>query len=283
MNRNDFAVFILTHGRPDKVITYSTIRRLGYTGPIYLIVDDQDSRRYDYEQNYQGEVIVFDKEKVIAETDTGDNQGDYRSVIYARNACHDIAKDLGYTYFIQLDDDYTGFGYRYLTDGKFIYKRIRKLDAIFEALLEYYISIPALSIAIAQGGDFIGGDNSFIGTIRTRKAMNSFLCSTERPFKFIGKLNDDVNTYTHLGFKGHLFMTIPMICLFQMTTQQNSGGLTELYLEEGTYVKSFYSILYTPSAVRVGEIGQIHKRLHHRISWNNTVPKIINPEHQRPR
>ena len=38
----DFAVFILTNGRPDRVVTYDTLKRCGYTGPIYLIVDDLD-------------------------------------------------------------------------------------------------------------------------------------------------------------------------------------------------------------------------------------------------
>ncbi|HHV0077680.1 hypothetical protein [Escherichia coli] len=29
--RDDFCAFILTHGRPDKVLTYRTLRRAGYT------------------------------------------------------------------------------------------------------------------------------------------------------------------------------------------------------------------------------------------------------------
>ncbi len=28
--RDDFCAFILTHGRPDKVLTYRTLRRAGY-------------------------------------------------------------------------------------------------------------------------------------------------------------------------------------------------------------------------------------------------------------
>lgn len=30
--RDDFCAFILTHGRPDKVLTYRTLRRAGYGG-----------------------------------------------------------------------------------------------------------------------------------------------------------------------------------------------------------------------------------------------------------
>jgi hypothetical protein len=39
MLRNDFCVFILTHGRADRVYTYKTIRNQGYTGPIYLVIE----------------------------------------------------------------------------------------------------------------------------------------------------------------------------------------------------------------------------------------------------
>lgn len=35
--RDDFCVFILTHGRPDNVRTYNTLMRLGYTG--YVLMD----------------------------------------------------------------------------------------------------------------------------------------------------------------------------------------------------------------------------------------------------
>ncbi|EFI4081186.1 TPA: hypothetical protein J5F60_004390 [Escherichia coli] len=43
--RDDFCVFILTHGRPDKVLTYRTLRRAGYTGKIFIVVDDEDKTR----------------------------------------------------------------------------------------------------------------------------------------------------------------------------------------------------------------------------------------------
>ncbi|MEW3551668.1 hypothetical protein MZV21_26770 [Escherichia coli] len=38
--RDDFCAFILTHGRPDKVLTYRTLRRAGYTGKIFIVVDE---------------------------------------------------------------------------------------------------------------------------------------------------------------------------------------------------------------------------------------------------
>lgn len=43
MERN-FAALILTHGRPDKVITYRKLLECGYTGQIYIVVDNEDSQ-----------------------------------------------------------------------------------------------------------------------------------------------------------------------------------------------------------------------------------------------
>ena len=40
--RDDFCAFILTHGRPYKVHTYQTLRKAGYTGKIYIVIDNED-------------------------------------------------------------------------------------------------------------------------------------------------------------------------------------------------------------------------------------------------
>jgi hypothetical protein len=66
------------------------------------------------------------------------------------------------------------------------------------------------------------------------------------------------------------------VALQQKQTQTNSGGMTEMYLESGTYVKSFYSVMYQPSSVKVGVLrDRDRSRLHHRVSWKHTVPKIV--------
>ena len=65
------------------------------------------------------------------------------------------------------------------------------------------------------------------------------------------------------------------IGLDQLETQSNSGGMTELYLDAGTYVKSFYTVMYCPSCVVVSAMGTAHRRLHHHIKWRYAVPKIL--------
>tara|TARA_R100001244_G_scaffold9226_2_gene11299 strand:+ start:753 stop:1601 length:849 start_codon:yes stop_codon:yes gene_type:complete len=280
--KDNFAVFIMVHGRPNKMWTYDTLRKAGYTGKIYLVADDLDKTVDDYKEKYGDELIVFDKKKAATKMDAGDNTGDLRSTLFSANTIFDLAKERDIKYFFIMCDDYTGFEYRH--DEKLMYGGwvVKSLDKVFEYLLEYYQSINAKTIAFAQSGDFMGGKNSALAKQlkMKRKAMNTFLCSTDRPFKFVGRMNEDVTTYVNLGSKGDLFLTVPNISIYQKQTTKEAGGLTDLYLEYGTYIKSFFSVMYNPSSVSVSELGYVNKRLHHRVSWNNAVPKILNEKHK---
>lgn len=284
MIRDDFAAIILSHGRPDRVITYESLRRSGYTGRIVIIVDDLDETRQQYIDKYGDEVFIFDKKAIGKTFDRGDNFENYRSTNYARNASFDIARTLGIKYFIQLDDDYKHFQFRFNDDLDYRPRVCKDLDAVFSALVKFYIDSGVQSIAISQGGDYIGGEgNPNALRIRLkRKCMNSFLCSVDRRFTFIGRLNEDVNTYTRPASTGLLFFTTNQFSLEQIQTQANAGGMTEAYLEGGTYVKSFYSVMFQPSSVKVKALrDRDNWRLHHSVSWRHTVPVIIRESYKK--
>ena len=278
-----FATFILTYGRPKKIYTLDTLSKQNYTGQIYLVCSTDDSMLEEYKANYKN-VVTFNKNDYKNTFDIGDNFNDDRVVVYARNAVFDIAKKLKIKYFIVLDDDYTQFRYTIDNNNNYVTKSriIQNLDSMFNKLLKYYISTNAKALCISQGGDFVAGEHSrqFVHKL-TRKAMNFFVCSTDRPFKFIGRINEDVNTYVRLGTLGDIFLTIVDIRLEQLDTQSNSGGLTEFYLDGGTYVKSFYTVLFSPSCTGISLLGNRHKRLHHRIAWNNAVPVIVDEKYKK--
>lgn len=284
MDNKDFAVFILTHGRPDNVLTLKTLAKCGYTGKIFIIIDDEDETADRYIENFGDKVVVFSKEKIAQTFDQADNFKDRRSIVYARNASFEIAKDLGITYFMQLDDDYTSFSFSADEDYNYITKRnkIKNLDGILDSLLEFYKVIPAKTIAMAQGGDFIGGECCSVFKKKlARKAMNSFICSTKRPFKFVGRINEDVNTYTWYQSLGNIFFTVAALRLNQVQTQLSKGGMSDIYLDNGTYIKSFYTVIFSPSSVKVALMGHKDMRLHHRVRWDNAVPKIIDEKYKK--
>ena len=275
--RDDFAVFILSHGRPDKVVTIKTLKRIGYTGKWYLVLDDEDSTRQEYINTFgEDHILLFNKDLVERTFDTMDNLNNKKVVIYARNVCFDFAKKLNLNYFLELDDDYVRFELRTEKDGKLLTDELHHADDIFECVLNYLDETNATTIAFAQGGDLIGGLNGSMWKSKIkRKAMNSFFCKTDRPFIFTGRINEDVNTYTTLGSRGKLFLTIANIDLIQVPTQSNSGGITDAYLTYGTYLKSFYSVMGMPSCVKIDMMGEQHQRIHHIVDWETCVPKII--------
>jgi hypothetical protein len=291
MTNRNFAVFILTHGRADSVYTFKTLRQQGYTGKIYLLCDDEDKQIPKYKNLYgEDTVIVFKKQDAIDITDSGDNFKKRNSVVFARNWNFKIASDLGLTHFWQLDDDYTRFDYslnaemQYTTSNN----KIGKLDDLLEAMMDFMDTTPFHSIAFAQGGDFIGGEGcTLLSRMRKdeiyRKVMNSFLFRVDRPVQFMGRINEDVNMYVEWGRRGILFMTSPQLRLQQVVTQQNSGGLTEIYLDLGTYTKSFYTVMYAPSCVKISEVGTTDRRIHHQVMWKYAVPKILDESHRKPR
>lgn len=286
MRNKSFVAFILTHGRPDRVHTFRSLKKHGYTGRVVILIDNEDKQRAEYEKRFPGMVKVFDKKAISDTFDEGDNFEDRRAIIYARNACFEVAKEMGVKWFIELDDDYTDFRYKTNAQDQYCDKiNLTQLDRVFDIMVDFLESTGACSVAMAQGGDFIGGaDGTNAGRLKLlRKAMNTFVCATDRPFRFFGRINEDVNAYTCGARRGMLFFTIPNVAINQKQTQSNAGGMTDLYLDSGTYVKSFYSVMYAPSCVKVKDMGPVYRRMHHSVNWKNTAPCILDESHRKPR
>ena len=281
---SDFCVFILSHGRPEKIVTYKTLMRGNYSGPLYIVIDNEDKTADKYFEKFgKDSVIVFDKKAEADLTDEGHNFDNRGGAVYARNAVFRIAENLGYKYFMVLDDDYKEISYKIIDRGKTKQKYVKDLNQLFANLLDFYKSIDAKSIAFAQGGDFFAFSDKSPNPypFSKRKCMNSFFCSTDRPYKFVGNPNEDVSTIVALGSRGDLFLTVPNVGLWQKPTQSQQGGISELYITYGTYMKSFLSVMMQPSSIKVGLVGVLHPRLHHKINWKTAVPMIIREQHRK--
>ena len=303
MAKSRLIALILTHGRPHNQYTVNALKRHGYTGDWVLVVDDEDQTLDEYIKVWgKDKIVTFSKQDIADRFDEADNSNERRTIFYARNASFDIAEKLGYKYFIQLDDDYDGFRWRMNEQIEYSSLMVSPvveehiLDHIFDVMLDYFISVPRLySLCMAQSGDYIGGGGSKMITDQfRRKVMNSFICSTDRRFKFVGRINEDVNTYTSLAHQGYLFLTTAFVALNQKTTQSNSGGMSEMYNSLGTYNKTAYSILVAPSSTRYSVLYNTSARksdgkekdndafrIHHRIEWKHTAPLILREEHKK--
>ena len=150
--RDDFAVFILTHGRANNMYTLNALKKGNYTGKIYFIIDNEDEQADEYYRLYGKEnVIMFDKIATAKRVDSVDNFNKRTAIMYARNECWRIAKDLGLNYFLQLDDDFQSFDHRYEKDGKLIEVGNRQLDRLFTDMIDWLVNTNATTVCLCKG------------------------------------------------------------------------------------------------------------------------------------
>lgn len=278
------AVFILTNKRPDNQRTIETLGEQGYTGPIFLVCDDKDPTLKEYKKLYDGKdkikVITFSKKKYLKKFDLMTNDVRWNAVVYARNAVYDLAKEQGLDYVIVLDDDYSVFYFNIDKTNSYQRTKIQNLNKVFSIHIKLLRDSGLDVLAFAQGGDFVGGWDSNIaksGFTPRRKAMNSFFFRVDNPVTFNGIINEDSVMGVQEGAVGRKVLTNCLVQLEQATTQKQEGGLTDIYVDKGTYEKSFYTLLASPSSTRVMYQHAVG-RIHHHIVGDYAYPKFVSPD-----
>lgn len=275
MESKDFAVFILSHGRADTISTYKALRDGGYTGRTYVVIDNEDDQEDLYRQKFGGDIIQFDKRDYLEKTDLGDLDTDRRIGVFARNFIQDEAKRLGYKFHLQLDDDVHGFTYRFAQGKVLRALHCSHLDEVFSGMVEYMKETPITSLSFALSAYNMGGVDGSIKEGMTRKTMTTFLMRADDVQYFHMRMNDDITTSLINGMRGKLYYSYLPIEVEVDKTQVKAGGMTDIYQKNGTYRKSFYSVMCCPSCVKVSAMGITDYRIHHTISWNNAVPKLL--------
>lgn len=170
MMRKDFACIVISHGRPE-CSTVKVLRECGYTGKIYIVVDDEDKTLPDYVERYGNDVHVFHKEE---DFDTGDLGGSKACGVFARNQCLKVADKNRLTYYLELDDDLESLTYRYNNDGHLRGIKARELDRLFEGMCIYFDEAPVQCVGFGNAVDYIGGVPTFESGKANRTVMNSF-------------------------------------------------------------------------------------------------------------
>lgn len=273
------ATFIFSYKRANKVFTHDVLKNTNYKGDIYIVISEDDPTISEYFDKFKKNVIVFSKEKARNITDLCDNWENRKLVVFARNYIFKIAEQMGLDCFCVLDDDYDRFSFRRCFGDKLKGFKVQNSGVIIEKCLKYLMNTDTLDcFAWCQDGDFIGGAGGFENIGGKRKIMNAYFFKTNRPIRFKGSINEDLNASVYEGQRGKVFFTINDVSIHQMMTQTNSGGLTDAYLDSGTYIKSFYSVIVAPNCVKVSAMGSKDLRIHHKVSWNKACPKIIREE-----
>lgn len=249
--RSDFAVLILTHGRAHDQVTFHELEKHGYTGNVYLVIDDLDEQRDEYERLYGDSVIVFEKREYAKRVDTMTTEDELRSVVFARNAAYDIAGDLGLGYFAMFDDDLSSFMFRYVRDGRLVSAPVTEFDALFESMVGFLDTTGVTSLNIASSGALIGGLQGVYGNGMCWNINQAFVVRADDRLKFVGILNEDMNALLLGKDAGQVMLEAYAITKSTPQRGTNEGGLHGLYDDNKQYVRDFYSVIIDPSSLRI--------------------------------
>lgn len=271
--RDDFAVFILTHGRASSQKTLRTIQKCGYTGKIYLIVDDEDEQQDEYIRLYGDKVKRFSKRKIENRFDTMTNRKEYRAVVYARNAAYQIANNLGIRWIFMCDDDITSFRYRILRGNKLKGVTIQDIDSLFELMAGIMEAGRLAIFGFSQAGAFIGGANQMYLSGHQRKIAQAFMLDASNPIEFRGMFFEDLVVALDAGVQGRVAMSTMFVSIQSPQMRSNNGGMQDLYKENSTYTHCFYTVMAYPNVAKIAEKdGEFSLRLNH----SAFAPLILN-------
>ena len=251
--RTDFAIFILSHGRAKQQTTLNAIQRAGYTGRYYFIVDDLDSDLALYQELYGDNVIVFDKELWAEQTDTVTSTGELRSVVFARNACYEIAERLGLKFFAEFDDDLESFSIRYEDSGSLKGRAVTRLDDVIEAMIAFQEASGAVSVGFESSGGLIGGLQGRFSRGVLNNLHQAFILRTDKRIEFKGILNENSIANEWCNTTGRLALEICQLVQSCPVRSKNTGGLRALYEANSEYVRAFYSVIAFPNVLSIAE------------------------------
>ena len=172
--RNDFAIFILTHGRANDQKTLNMLKENGYTGKWFLVVDNLDEQLEEYQQKYREHVIVFDKLAAWGITDTFHNGKMLKAVVFPRNVVFQYAREKEIKSFAMCEDGVFIGGVNQLvlngytpSIGKFIFFRTE--DEVKYRGLYYEDNIATFDIPLQGRMSFSPTIISTVSQIDTKK------------------------------------------------------------------------------------------------------------------
>lgn len=260
MSMNYFAVFILSHKRADRVETFSTLRNSGYTGRIFIVLDDEDPQRLDYEIRFKDEektkVIVFHKRLYMRLTDTVTNDKQASSPVYARNFIEHYAERIGCLAYIVMDDDVTNLRYRYVENNVAKSQTLRSnLDKVFVAYIDYLIDAKIATLSFATVMMYAGGVHSEEDKVRL--ASHRYTCQIHirnlfYPVEWVSLVNNDSISANNTAKIGYLWWSLPFIVYDSPKMNTLPGGMKEVYDGVSEFKRAFMSTVVSPSVCRVG-------------------------------
>lgn len=266
----NFAIFINTHGRVNNQKTYETLRRCGYTGKIYLVIDNEDNSDYSSYGHF-----VFDKQSYMKLTDSGTNHPRKNVQLYARNACEDFAKQLKLDSFVMCDDDISQFRFRIVESEKLkSYNITKNFDKIIEAYNEYLLDANISAISTGMPQMYFSGANINETLHKWRVPYQFTFRNTKFKVNWLSEYGEEY--VTAIANQNQFMMCVPII---QHTTPGLGGGkngMHEMY-EQENFRLAQYGYIWNPNC---NEIILYKDKFMCQIKRDKAFPKLVSSKYQ---
>jgi len=250
----NFAIFIITHNRPDKQYTLKTLRDGGYTGLLYLVADDEDeSVKQLILKNPLEAVLTFSKSKYESSSEVL-LQGVRASALFARNACEDFAKKLCLDAFAVMDDDIVGLRYRWLEDGKIRSLCVQSgLDEVFELYASFILEHNIITTSFVHVMFYVGGANNLAERISNlRDTYQIHIRNAKHPVDWLSVINEDIITEIDSSKKGNIWWSLPFVVYDAQAMNSNDGGNKEYYENVSATTRALLATVVCPNCCSVG-------------------------------
>ena len=273
-----FAVFILSHGRAGNVKTYHTLRKAGFSGDIYVVIDDEDGDGEKYKEEFGKFCLQFCKQEYMDKADTVSTDGTRISALFARLAIMDFAKSLDLDYYCMLDDDVERIIYRYPDGNKLKGMDVVKADYMFDSILKFMknAKLKVLGLQLAEG--LIGG----LYGIYKSGLMNQVLCggylfSRETDYRFFSSVNEDTIASLDYLSRGGLAWRLGCITIKTPERGTNAGGLSEDYAKKNWYYIDMHAVVVAPWCCKI----DVDNGNRQKIDMRFARPRVLSERYKR--
>lgn len=249
----NFAIFICTHGRPNKQVTYDVLRNAGYTGKIYFVVDDEDDTVNELKHNFSSEdnldLIQFNKQYYIDTVDKGTNEDQRKCILYAKCFCEDKAKELKLDAFAMADDDMPSFRYRYIENNSLKSQRIHTtFDGIVDGYVDFMIKGDLSAVGFGFAQFYFTGTKSFSpeNAEKYRIPYTFVFRNPKHTVNWMSWFGEDIVTAVYHNKIGHKMLAVPFVQQDIVSIGQEDGGMKDVYDGNSSIRLAMQNTMYLP-------------------------------------
>ncbi len=250
--RTDYIIFIITHDRPYNQLTLNLLKELGYTGKYMLVIDDTDNVKA-YVDNYGSDkVVVFSKEYYFSIADTGLSKSErvLKFPQYARMAIEDIAKELGYQFFMVFDDDLTNIRIRYDKNGVLKSQSTKGIiNEVFSKCIDFIDTANIACASFGWGNSYRSGVKALYDyTSRNRMCAETFIRNGKFDVDWRPLMIHDLLTSISCNMQGQVWMQLLNIQIdIKVSEGKCDGGSAEVYRSFNKFRRVCFPLMMYPS------------------------------------